>query len=173
MSSTYGTVVARKLVVDEALNHPQISSGTGPPSGVPRAIGDTYVDTDTGNEWVAAWSPVTSSNVWTLANVDAYRWRNVSDPSTTATISDGTIGMSNTGNKDVYLPKISELGQMMNQKRFTVVDTSGTADTNRLAIFAASGDTILGTSNFTLIDNYASVQLFCVEDTQWFVGCAS
>lgn len=168
-----GTLIARKMIVGDSKAHPQVASGAGAPSTTPRAIGDLYVDTAAVQMWVAVWDTEAASMVWSLANANAYTWRVESGASYNATAADGTIGMSFTGTKSVTLPKISSLGVLTNQKCFTVVDRSGTAETFPLNVFAASGDHILEDYYFPINSNYGSIKLFCVGGDTWLIGSPS
>lgn len=168
-----GTLVARTVIARTAKAHPQVGHGAGPPAGTPRAIGDLYVDTSSPQLWVAAWDATAAASAWSMANVNAYTWRVEGTSAYAASATDGTIGMSFTGNKSVTLPKISTLGLHASQKAFTIVDRSGTAETFPLNIHAASGDTILGDTYFAINSNYGSVKLFCVGGDTWIIGCPS
>lgn len=170
------TVVARKVITVETKDHPQVSSGSGDPSSTPRAVGDFYVDTAAATLWVgvtdlSAAPPAPRRWVHTSGS---YSVRNVSTATTTLTRADGTVLLDNASeSRIVTLPRIADLGEHKNQKRFTIVDSAGTAESYNITILPHDDDTVSGEGYTSIITDCGSVQLFCVGDTQWFVGAPS
>ena len=73
------------------------------------------------------------------------------------------------GEVTLSLPTISTLFGSK-KKRYTIVDEGGNAGTNNIIVQTTGGDTINGSSIFTINGDYNSIQIYNNTTTGWFVA---
>ena len=158
--------VSRKMLKTNVLPYPQVASGSGaPPAGARSDPGDLYVDTSARRLWVAI-----AADTWSVVNKAAFCHRAVTGD-TTVTATDGTLGVSSETAVTITLPPVATFPE--SRTRITVVDEGGNAGSGaQISIYAAEGETVVGSNVYTLFTNYSSVSLYCTPDG-WFVACAA
>lgn len=163
------SVIARRMVAgDRTVNiMPEVSSGSGPPTAAPAKTGDMFVDTTNVLLYMAIGTSAVSD--WREAGRYTYTRTAVTSSPFAALAEHATLAVNVSAPVTIQLPHTSDFADTGYRKQYTIVDEGGNAYSYNITVKAASGELIVGATQYQIQDSYNSLAIYCTAG-HWFIG---